>query len=183
MTLASTGGHSDWGYYNNEEHHGAHNNSDVEYDTDARFVPLRVSSGIQGLGRKDDGGDGEKEADDKRTTCDQGAKGEDDSTCCHSHVILLQRRYEGGGRRCRRLCRYGYRCWRPCRYHDGAGGGLRAEVVRELVRFTVVARRRYRLMRCVGWRKVGLSLRWIALGRMVLDRRQRVLHRGDWVLG
>ena len=48
-TVARTSGHSDWGYHNNEEHHGAHNNSDVEYDTDADFSILQVSSHPKGL--------------------------------------------------------------------------------------------------------------------------------------
>ena len=65
MTVVSAAGdHSNWDHYSNEEHHAAHNNSDVEANTDASVSLLRVFSGAQGHDGQDEGRDGERETDD-----------------------------------------------------------------------------------------------------------------------
>ena len=168
-TVARTSDHSDWGYYSNEEHHDTHNNSDVEADTGASAVLLRPSSGPQGHDRPDEGGNGERKADERRATRDQGAEGKHQSTNSHSRVILLRRRHASGGR--------GHRL---CRYHNGSVGELRLVVVGGLILLVDVDVGWRRPLRRVGWRKVGL--RGIALGRIALDRRRRVLRGGALVL-
>ena len=167
-TGASTSGHSSWGYYSNEQHHGGHNNNDVEADTEAGIAPLRSSSGLQGRDGQDECRDGEREVDDRRTTYDQGADGEHEGAYCNSDVVLLRQRQANGGC-CRRLRRY------QC----GSFGELRLVVVRKLGN-AVVGRGRSLFDRWVDWRKVCLG--WIALWEIVFDRRQRIVRRGALAL-
>ena len=103
-TVASASGHSGWSYHSNKDHHGAHNNSDVETDTDACVALLGPSSGVKGDDGQDEGGDGKGEADDRRTACHQRKDGEHEGTYGHSVVVLLRRIHTSGGRRCHRLC-------------------------------------------------------------------------------
>ena len=48
-TVASASGHSNWSYHSNKDHHGAHNDKDVDADTGPGAVLLLLSSGSDGL--------------------------------------------------------------------------------------------------------------------------------------
>ena len=39
-TVASASGHSNWSYHSNKDHHGAHNDKDVDADAGPGAVPL-----------------------------------------------------------------------------------------------------------------------------------------------
>ena len=168
----SVGGHSERGHHTDDEHYGPHDDSNVEDDAEACIVPLGPSSGPQSRDGQDEGWDGEKEADEKCTTCEQGADGEHEGAYCHSRVILSGRRHASGG------------CFHRLHiYHNGGFGELWLQLVAVggLIRLIDVRWRRSLLQRRVGRRKVVCLWR-IALRRIALDRRWRVRRGGALVL-
>ena len=169
----SIGGHSERGHHTDDKHYGPHDDSNVEDDAEDCIVPLGPSSGPQSRDGQDEGWDGEKEADEKCTTCQQGADGEHEGAYCHSRVILPSRSHHTSGG-----------CFHRLRiHHNGLVGELRLVAVGGLIWFIDVRWRRS-LFKCrVGWRDV-VCLRRIALRRIDLDRRRRVRRgAGALVLG
>ena len=167
----SVGGHSERGHHTDDEHYGPHDDSNVEDDAEACIVPLGPSSGPQSRDGQDEGWDGEKEADEKSTTCQQGADGEHEGAYCHSRVILSGRRHASGG------------CFHRLHiHHDGGFGKLRLVAVGGLIRLIDVRWRRSLFQRRVSRRKV-VCLRRIALRRIAFGRRRRVLRRVTVVHG
>lgn len=93
----SIGGYGERGHHTDEKCYAPHNNSNVEDDAEACIVPLRPSSGPQSRDGQDEGWNGENEADEKCTKCEQGADGEHEGAYCHSRATLSRRRHASGG--------------------------------------------------------------------------------------
>ena len=91
-------------HHSNDESDSEDDNSDIECNTDACIVLLRRSFNPQGQEGQDEGGDGERETDERRATHDQRAYGKHESAQCNPRVVLHGRR-QASGRRRRWLCR------------------------------------------------------------------------------